>query len=489
MIGKVLERRGLCLAVVAFFSLLVHAKGLTAPLLDYHFHRQVNTASIARGYHHGGRPIQQPRIDWDGPADRLAATELPVYMWLYGKLWPVAGLGERWGRLISVAASLLTALLLFALFEKELGREAALWGASIFSLLPVEVYFGRTVQPEATALLALIGALWFWGRHLEADRPWGAWAAAAFCAFIAVGLKLPYAHLFIPLAGLTWRKLGRGTLTDWRMHAAGLAAMGGVIAWYLHARQGVYVVPTRSEEYTKLLDYARLPYFIQFQLLSRIPEVVMTYAGLAFLAVGSRRILWEKRDAFWLSWFLGVIAHLLAMSGYSHSHEYTALPLAPVAAGLMGAGVVRLRERAAASPQKNRPLAFAGLTFLLAAIPAHSALRISHWYRQGYEYTEGAGRAAAAVSAPGDLFLTNCQAPSVLLYYLDRRGWSGELDPQPVSDVQDFIDKHAAKGARFIASEKRGLFAEPDGAMWKRLRARGAPVWDDGKLVIFPLAR
>lgn len=487
MIGKVLERRGLCLAIVAFFSLLVHAKGLTAPLLDYHFHRQVNTASIAREFHHGGLPITQPRINWDGPSDRLAATELPVHMWLYGKLWPVAGLGEKWGRLISVAASLLTALLLFLLFERELGREAALWGASIFSLLPVEVYFGRTVQPEASALLALTGALWFWSRHLEEARPWGAWAAATFCAFIAVGLKLPYAHLLIPLAGLTWRKLGRGALTDWRMHAAGLVAMGGVIAWYLHARQGVYVVPTRSSEYTKLLEYSNLLYFMQFQLLSRIPEVVMTYAGLAFFVVGAHALLWRKRDVFWLSWFLGVIAHLLAMSGYSHSHEYTALPLAPVAAGLIGVGVVRLREKAAAA--KNRALAFAGLSFLLVAIPAHSALRISHWYRQGYDYVEGAGRAAAAVSAPDDLFLTNCPAPSVLLYYLGRRGWSGELDPQPVSAAQDFIDEHAAKGARFIASEKRGLFAEPDGALWKRFRARGAPVWDDGKLVIFPLAR
>ncbi|MCR4296745.1 MAG: hypothetical protein NUW21_14525, partial [Elusimicrobia bacterium] len=225
-----------------------------------------------------------------------------------------------------------------------------------------------------------------------------------------------------------------------------------------------------------------------FQLFSRIPEVVMTYAGLAFLAGGARRVFWDKRDVFWRCWVFGVIAHLLAMSGYSHSHEYTALPLAPVAAGLIGAGVARLREKAAAAPGKNRALAFAGLAFLIVAIPAHSALRISHWYRQGYEYTKGAGKAAAAVSAPGDLFLTNCPAPSVLLYYLGRRGWSGELDMQPAG-ANKIVDEHIAKGARFIASEKRGLFAEPDGAMWKRLRARGAPVWDDGKLVIFPLAR
>lgn len=476
--------RGLCLAVVAFLSVLVHAKGLTAPLLDYHYHRQVNTASIARGYWRDARPLHQPRIDWDGGEDRLAATELPVYMWAYGKLWPVGGFGEKWGRLISAAASLLTALLLFGLFEKEFGRESALWGASIFSLMPVEVYFGRTVQPEATALLALVGSLFLWSRSLDKARPWLQWAGAAFCAFIAVGLKLPYAHLLIPLAGLTWRRLGTKTFLDWRMHAAGLLAMGGVIAWYLYARDGVYVVPTRGNQYSQLLDYPHLLYFMQFQLLSRIPEVVMTYAGLVFFVVGARLVLWKKRDAFWLCWFFGVVFHLLAMAGYSHSHEYTALPLAPVAAGLIGVGVARLRARAAAAPA--RKLALAGWLLLVAGIPVHAALRIPHWYRQGFEYLAGAARAADAVSSKADLFYTNCQAPSVLLYYLDRRGWSDELDRTPES-AEKLIAEHAAKGARFIASEKRGLFAEPDGALWKKFRAKSKPAYDDGTLAIFRL--
>jgi (2Fe-2S) ferredoxin len=261
--------------------------------------------------------------------------------------------------------------------------------------------------------------------------------------------------------------------------------MGGVIGWYLHARRGVYVVPTHADEYANLLSYSRLPYFIQFQIFSRFPELIATYGGLVFFAVGAREILWKKRDAFWLAWFFGVVFHLFAMSGYSHSHEYTGLPLVPVAAAFIGIGVSSLRARAAAA-KTNRPLAFAVLALLLASIPAHSALRIGHWYRQGFDFVAGAGRAADAVSSREDLFFTNCQAPSVLLYYLDRRGWSDELDAQPAI-AERILDAHIEKGARFIASEKRGLFAEPGGALWTRLRTRGAPVWDDGRLVIFSL--
>lgn len=481
-----LRRRGACLALVGVLSLLVHVKGLRAPLLDYHYHRQVNTASIARNYWREARPIHKPRVDWEGPEDRLAATELPVLMWLYGKLWPVFGLGEGWGRLISVGASLVTALLLFGFFEREFGREAALWGAALFTVLPIEVYFGRTVQPEATALLALIYAIVLWDRALEPERPWGAWAGAVFCAAIAVGLKLPYAHLLVPLAGLTWRRLGTRAWTDWRTWAAGLIAMGGVIAWYLRARTGVYVVPTHGDAYIALLSYDRLLYFMQFQIFSRFPELVTTYGGLALLAVGAREILGRRRDAFWISWFGGVALHLFALAGYAHYHEYTALPMTPVVAGLSGVAVERLRARAAAAAPQRRAWAFAGLALLLLSVPIHAGLRIKHWYRQGFGYLAGAGLAAAAVSAPTHLFMTNCQAASVLLYYLDRRGWADELDLHPTL-APAIIDQAAAKGARFIASEKRGLFAEPDGALWRLLSAQSAPVWDDGALVIFPL--
>jgi hypothetical protein len=132
-----LPGRGLLLTAVAGLSVLVHLYGLKAPLLDYHYHRQVNTASIARNYMREDRPLLKPRIDWEGPEDRLAATELPLYMYLYGKLWNVGGLGEMWGRVISALASLLTALLLFLLFEREFGREPAFYGALLFSLSPL----------------------------------------------------------------------------------------------------------------------------------------------------------------------------------------------------------------------------------------------------------------------------------------------------------------------------------------------------------------
>ena len=480
-------RRARLAAAVCALSLAVHAKGLRAPLLDYHFHRQVNTASIARDYWREARPLLRPRIDWAGPEDRLAATELPVEMWLHGKLWPLFGLGESWGRVLSAAASALTALLLFLLFEREFGTDSAFYGAALFTVMPVEIYFGRTVQPEAAALLFFVSSLYFWDSALAPDRSPAAWLAAVASAFLSIGLKLPYAHMLIPLAALSWRRLGRSALTDARTWAAGVVAMGGSLGWYFYASRGVYVVPTHALEFWRILGYERTPYFIKFLLISRFPELIATYAGLVFFFFGAREILARRRDPFWLAWLGGSFVHLIALGAYGHIHEYTCLPLAAGAAGLMGEGLKILRDKARAATPARRGWAAAGLLLLVAAVPVHAALRIGHWYRQGFEYLGRAGEAAAATSRREDLFLTNSMAPSLLLYYLDRRGWSEEFSTYQF-DLPALIEARARAGARFIASEKKGLFAEPDGALWRIFRARSAPLWDDGTLVIFPLA-
>lgn len=474
-------------AALVALSLAAHLKGLTAPLLDYHFHRQVNTAAIARDYWRESRPLLKPRIDWAGPDDRLAATELPVEMWLHGKLWPLFGLGETWGRLLSVLASALTALMLFLLLEREFDAESGFYGAALFCVIPVEVYFGRTVQPEAAALLGFVSSLYFWDRSLGPGRPTGAWLAAVAAASLSIGLKLPYAHMVVPLAGLAWRRLGKAAWTDARLWAAGLAAAAPVAAWFLYASRGVYVVPTHVDEFRTLFFYDRTLYHLKFLVLSRLPELMATYGGLVFLFYGGREVLVRRRDAFWLSWIAGSFVHLLALGRYGHVHEYTCLPLAAGVAGLMGEGVRLLVDRARSLPAPARGRLAALVAFLALSVPVHSALRIRHWYRQGFECYARAGEAAAKVSAPGDLFFTNCMAPSVLLYYLDRRGWSEEFGLYPLAKVEELIEERRRDGAKFLASEKTGLFAEPDGALWKEYRSKGAPVWDDGRLIVFAL--
>lgn len=480
----ILESRRLTLALIAAASLAVHLKGLTAPPRDYHYHRQCNTAAIARNFHDHGLRMFHPQIDWDGPNDARAATEFPLYMWLLGLLWPLAGLAAAWGRILSAAFSALTACYLFLLVEQDAGRRPALFAGLLFSCLPLEIYFGRTIQPEAISLCATVAALYHWRRTLLPDRPWRHWLAAVSCLFLAVAHKLPAAYVFLPLAWLAGERLGRSALKDWRVWAGPLLAAAGVFAWYRYASSGSYVVPTHAAQFQGLLNYGRLGYYLQFQFLSRFPELAATHAGLLFLAAGAWLAIVRQRRLFYAAWFLSVAAALTAYGGYAFHHEYTSLPFTPVNAALMGIGLDFLLRQAAnlRPPQKAR--AAAALALLALSMPVYGFIRIKHWYNQSFPALDKAAAAAALISAPSDLFLSNERASSVFLFALHRRGWWVDLaQPQAWTELDDYM----LRGAKFFAVEKSGMFQDRDGAVSRRFYARFPVAYDDGKLIIFRL--
>jgi hypothetical protein len=456
------------LLLVAGVSLLFHAKGLFAPPLDYHYHRQCNTAAIARNFHEHGLRFYYPQIDWEGAYDGRAATELPLYMWLTGLLWDVGGLGDAWARLLSAAFSALTAVFLVLLYEKRLGKDAALWAGLIFSAIPLEIYFGRTIQPEAIALFCSVAALYFW----QEDKP----VPAVLLAATGFAHKLPYLHLLMPLLALSLEKRGAKAFQRLSTWLAPAAALGLVYAWYAYAGSGRYVVPAHKSEFATMLQYGRLAYFIQFQVFSRFLELATTYGGMILFVIGAR-LLWKRRDWFLGAWFASVWIILIAGGGYSFHHEYTMLPIVPVAAGAMALGLLELRKRAPAW----------AVWLIVASIPVYGTFRISHWYHQNHPYLAGAERAADAVSARGDLFITNERASSSFLYFFHRKGWGwdlAEMGPERLTWVDDKIKE----GAKFFATAKSGMFTNPD-EPYAKFFAKYPLVWDRDGLLIYDLRK
>ena len=466
------------LIIVVAASLMSHLKGLTAPPLDYHYHRQVNTAAIARNYSENGLRFLTPQINWEGPYRGRAATEFPLYMWLTGLLWPLFSLGDVWGRLLSTAFSAAAAVYLLLFLERRLSRTEALWSATLFSAIPLEIYFGRTIQPEALALAATLGALYHWDRFLDGGS-WRQWTLATAGAFLAISHKLPYAYALLTLAALTASRRGIESLRRPSVLAAPVVCLAGVYAWYQYASAGAYVVPAHPWQFLAILDYGRLPFFVQFQFLSRLPELGATWPGMALAAVGAR-VLWRRGERFCFVWWVSVALSIVAGSGYTFFHEYTSLPFAPVMASLMGPGLVWAWDLAAAAAKPR--LARAALAAVVLSLPVLAAFRIKHWYNQNFQFLATAGAAAQAVSSPDDLFVCNQRAPSVYLYYLRRHGWGWDFKN---SDSTTFarVEELAAQGAKFLMTAAADL----PGAQGAWLDARHARVYSDGVIDIYRL--
>ncbi len=475
--------RRFAIALIAAASLAAHLKGLSSPLLDYHYHRQCNTAAIARNYYRNGLHFATPQVDWEGDYRGKAATEFPLYMWLMGLFWPVFGLGELWGRLLSVAFSAITAVYLFLFLEKRLKRREALYAGIFFSAIPLEIYFGRTVQPEALALMATMAAFYHWDAWLDEPQRRSHWAWATVFAFLSIAHKLPYLYILLPLAALAWLKPRKRSLLDaWTWGACGLVLFG-VAAWYRYASTGVFVVPDHPAEFLKMLEYHKLPYFVFFLLTSRLPELAATYGGMLLAVAGAWELRSRQEQRFFALWWGAVLLDLIIGGGYTHYHEYTCLPFAPINAAFMGAGLFRLQN----STREKSFRAQLALWLLVFSIPLHAALRIGHWYRNGYPYLSHAAQAALATSEPSDLFICNERTSSVFLYYLDRKGWAWSVKEAGVDQSIRLLQQRIAQGAKFYASEKSMLAEESLAAFEKYLSAHYKLVYDKDSLLIFRL--
>jgi len=474
--------------LVGLFSVLPHLYGISSPPLDYHKHRQTNTAAIARNYHENGLHLLNPQISWDGDNRGRAATELPLYMYLVGVLWGVFGLGALWGRVLSVFFSACTTAAFLRFLEGWLDERSALCAAILFAWLPVEIYFGRTIQPESFALLCSILSLLFLDRYLSSRLAgrvcWSGWAFSWAAAAVAIGHKLPYGYLLAVCGVLAWLRLGRAALRDPGVLAFIPLVLLPVFAWYKYASSGVYVVPTSWESLLLLLEYSRLPHYLKAQFLTRFPELTVTWPGMVLWAAGAWGACRTRAGRLLWLWLACICVYAVLGGAYTFHHEYTALPFALVNSAFMGLGLRDLLDRAAALRGAWRRVAFAGLAVVIVALPLNAAYRIKHWYRIEYPYLVGMDRIADRISDPNDLFLCDMREPSVPLFFLRRRGWSDDLWERGLTPME-WIAIHLPKGARFFMVRKGGPFADRADPLCKPVFDRYPLVYEGPGAIIF----
>ncbi|QEY32901.1 hypothetical protein EVJ50_12335 [Synechococcus sp. RSCCF101] len=220
-------------------GLALRLVNLQAPILGVHSWRQADTAAIARNYLEQGMALWLPRVDWSGAGPGFAETDFPIYSWAVALLYQLSGVQVWLARGLSVLASVLTIVLVARIGERLLGARAGWWGALSYAFLPIPVFYGRTVQPEATLMLlaawCLERALAWRDRGRRRDLLF-CWLGFSGCLLVKL---LPVVWLGLPLLLLlswdapSWRRIPLRPL-PWLF---GLSAALVTAAWYAHAHQ------------------------------------------------------------------------------------------------------------------------------------------------------------------------------------------------------------------------------------------------------------
>ena len=186
------------LTAILLIALVLRLRGISNPLLDDQAWRQADTASMAihmLGHLTDFPDVFLPKLSYDGVVPQNVELEFPFLPYLLAWTWTFLGWSDLWGRLWSVALSLITVAGIYDLGRNMFTERAGLFAAAIYSLMPLSIYYGRVVMPEPMAQAWSIWALAMIWRWRAAGEERGIWKIAFLMAG-AVLAKLPQLMIF-----------------------------------------------------------------------------------------------------------------------------------------------------------------------------------------------------------------------------------------------------------------------------------------------------
>ena len=403
-----------------WFPLLMGAAlrlvNINAPIIGVHSWRQADTAALARNFQLNQLPIWLPQVDWGGVSSGYAETDFPLYSYGVGLLYQFFGLHEWLARGLSLLCSIGAIYLVQRLGSNLFGQAAGWWGGLFFAVLPLSVFYGRSVQPEALLMLSSALAL---ERGLAYRQQGGKFnlVLMGLGLVIASLVKvLPLFWLGIPLLWLGWRR--------WPLWLAGVIALLATVAWYAHAHQlfletglsfGFWGSKASRYSWADLLNWRYWG-----DILLRFSLRGLAVLGLPLLVFG----LWlpkQNEAEGMLPLGLGVvlIAGALAPSS-SYIHEYYQLPLLLFACPLLGKAWQKLQLKSTKIGKRWLAVAL-GLVLIIS----FTVLQLDYWSKENPNKSDIWAQAQEIkTTTPKNKPLISVTAGDpTLLYLSERKGW------------------------------------------------------------------
>ena len=435
---------------------------INAPIIGVHSWRQADTAGLARNFHLNHLPIWLPQVDWGGAGSGYAETDFPIYSFGVSLLYQLFGVQEWLARGLSLLCSIGAIYLIQRLGSNLFGREAGWWGALFFALLPLSVFYGRSVQPEAllmlSSALALERGLAFQQRGGKLNLSLAGLGLAA-ASLIKV---LPLFWLGVPLLALGWRR--------WQLWLVGGLVLIATVAWYWHAHQlfletglsfGFWGGKASRYSWGDLLNWRYWG-----DILLRFSLRGLGLVGLPLLIWGLWLPAQSKQEKILP---LGLLAVLLAGAlapSSSYIHEYYQLPLLLFACPLLGKAWQDLWKRATSIGRR-----WLVIGFCLLVLISLTVLRLNYWNLENVASSPiWAHAQEIKAQTPSNKPLVSVTAGDpTLLYLSDRKGWL--LPPEAIN--QNLINQLKQQGASAVVGSWQRIenySAFPDGPTKENLK-------------------
>lgn len=458
------------LSIILILGFIVRLYKINNPIADWHSWRQADTASVTRTYVEKGINLLYPRYhDVSSIQSRIfnpngyRFVEFPLYNAVHAIL--VKNFGyfslEVWGRLVSIVCSLVSAVLLFFIGKRFMGRWGGILSAFFFAFIPYNIYFGRVILPEPMAVTFGLLAIWLFVKFFDSDKSIFLYFSAVFLS-LAILVK-PFTLFYaVPIFYLAWTKPSKPKILYLVFLSIVMVPFLAWRAWIGLHPEGIPLTAWAFNE-----DRIRFrPSFWRWIFGERLGKLILGVWGLIPFVFGIIKA--RKETYFNLSFLLGMFLYVLVFATANVKHDYYQTFIIPAVSLTLAAGSLELWKAERLNKFFSRGILVFSvfLMFLMGAMDIKGNFVVNH-----PEIIE-AGKAVDRLSPKDAWIIAPYNGDTAFLYQTKRWGWPA---------IDDSIDNIIEKGADYYVSV---ALADPD---TKMIRERFTVVEETPSYIIFDL--
>lgn len=331
MLKKLSEFTLITAILVLFIG--VRTYRLSAPLADWHSWRQADTAAVARNFIQEKFDLLYPQSDslWslsEGQLpnpNRYFINEFPLYNATVAVIYQYFGINHVYGRMVSIATSLVGAIYLFLLVKKLLGLPTAIASLLYYTLLPFNIYYNRVFMPDPSFAAFSIVALYYCVSWVESRRT--GHALLMSLTFAVATLVKPYAiFMLIPMVYWVIRNRGLRDLLSFWTYVYLILAITPLLLWRYH----LSLHPEGSFASTWLLNGGDIRFkgaFFRWLIFDRLNRLIFATGGFALFIAGLFSAHLKKNTSLFFVWTLAIFAYFTVFAKGNVNHDYYQLPI------------------------------------------------------------------------------------------------------------------------------------------------------------------
>ncbi len=343
----------LLLLLFIIYGFYLRSYHMDFPVIGYHNMKENQYIPYTEFMYNADEFLDYFRTEtyWIGSQERGYFTqyEFPLIPWIILVFWWVVGIKLWAARLVIIIFSVASIPLLY-LIGKQLteNKFIVLLACLLFTIMPVSVFFGRNVQPEAPALFFILLSSYFfflWRKKmLLNEQSYKHFFLFSICMLIAILLKVPNSIGIVPLIFLVpYKKIISSKRFFWKCIALFTIIMLIFPLWVFFSKwvmPGAATVGTsgfsesfRAVFHNIILTLTHSYWTEHFPALQEfvLDNFTLWYFFLFFLGVFFSLLTWKSLfSRFLLSWFLSVFIYILAFADKVRGHAYYQFVFLPV---------------------------------------------------------------------------------------------------------------------------------------------------------------